>query len=134
DRTIAEKFYAGERVEGSGYLILDGNRTDPNRLPKQIVKYDGIWALSTGFLRYNQTDCDDCMAGTFEGEVDFNQSRFEFDLTSAPGAPLTTGTAFGSLGQNGFAGYLNTSGAFNSRNDLSGYFYGPNGEEMNGVV
>ena len=135
DRAVGGQFLDRQPANGAGYLIIDGDKT--GKMPTMAADYEGLWAISESYMQFLQTECPDCSAGSFEGQVDFNHGTFDFDLISAAGFlgdPSTTGKATGKVEGNSFVGTLQTQGDFTSDNTLSGYFYGPDAVEMNGII
>jgi hypothetical protein len=135
DADVASKFNMGQPVNGSGYLIIDGDKTA--KMPVMTADYQGLWAISESHMNFLQAECADCSAGSFDGQVDFRSGTFDFDLISAAGFlgyPDTTGVAKGTIDGNSFVGSLTTQGDFKSQNTVSGYFYGPDAVEMNGII
>ncbi|MCD7059783.1 transferrin-binding protein-like solute binding protein [Pelagibacterium xiamenense] len=110
---------------GTEYLVQAGLETPADGLPAQTAAYEGYWEVyDTGGL-----DVD----GVFDASVDFDAGTIAFAIhdDSDTQIGLGAGTVSGST----FASSFNvTSGINTSVNNVDGNFYGPNAEEMAGLV
>ena len=104
-------------------VIATGGETEVGRLPTQVVNYGGSWYLVTS-QTYDE--------GKFTAKVDFNAKNLAWSSTNSQNLPSGSGTA--TIDGNQFTGKVNFSGAIAGSGDLAGAFYGPNAEEMAGVV
>ena len=109
-----------DSANDQAYFAVNG--TETITLPTQTADYVGFYALTDGI---------DGAQGNFDAAVDFNAGTIDFtiyDMTS----PIGTGTC--ALQATGFTSTFNTTGAFASTNNVDGQFYGPNAEELAGLI
>lgn len=110
-------------------FLVGGQET--TRLPSQTANYDGVWSI---------VDMDNRNAnGVFAARADFDARDVDFGLYDGQG-----NTQYGAGGANiisdskgiGFQGQLTTNPASGMPGDhnTAGYFYGPNANEIAGVI
>ncbi|MET3924175.1 transferrin-binding protein-like solute binding protein [Devosia sp. 2618] len=140
-------------------IIIGGQQTQS--LPTQTANYVGEWAVQTakasGYVGsttpahcQGQTFCaySDLIGanGLFTSTADFNSRTWSMNLAgmnaegaSGSGGNITivnpvSGTGSGTITGTTFAGSFNTTGGFVSKNTVNGQFYGPNAEELGGII
>lgn len=111
--------------EADGFaFIVTGGETDPNKIPKQILNYNGEWFL------VSETGYSD---GTFTSAADFTKNQLTWNAFD--GKDVNTGNGVATISGNRFTGKADISMAGMSGNaDIVGAFYGPAAEEIAGVV
>ncbi|WP_338607136.1 transferrin-binding protein-like solute binding protein [Pelagibacterium nitratireducens] len=119
----------------SVYAIVDGRETTSGQmqsLPMQAANYDGVWGISSSSGQQ--------AGGTFQAGANFDSRTVGFELSDQSGL---VGGGNGRIIGTGFTSSLNTRGAVdqgpnnvqvNSNNTIDGQFYGPNADEMAGLV
>jgi hypothetical protein len=93
-------------------------------MPTQILSYNGYWAMLAG-TQYDE--------GSFTATVDFNNKTFNYQVGGGSGGGGASGTA--AITGNQFTGTVAISTpTVNGNGTLAGEFYGPNAEEIGGVI
>ena len=104
-------------------VIATGGETEVGRLPTQVVNYGGSWFLVTS-QTYDE--------GKFTARVDFNAKNIDWSTTNSQNLASGSGTA--TIDGSQFTGKVNFTGSSTGNGDVAGAFFGPNAEEMAGVV
>lgn len=106
-------------------FVVGGNET--SRLPTQTAEYRGLWAISD-FQNPNAS-------GDFYAGVDFDRRNIDIDLFDGQSTQIVGGGSGRVIGT-GFSGDLTTNNASGlaGSHTVNGQFYGPNAEEMAGVI
>lgn len=117
-------------TNGNVYLMQGGVDTPTSGLPNQSAIYEGAWEIA-----HNSGAAND--SGIFEADADFDASRIDFAIGDKNGSVVGSGT--GTIAGNSFDSTfdVNTTGSgvgTASNNDVAGNFYGPNAEEMAGII
>lgn len=119
--------YAGaaavvDNTNGVNSFVVGGEET--RRLPNQVANYDGTWAIS---------DFDNDASGTFRAGVDFDNRDIDIDLLNGSGV---VGGGSGRVIGTGFNSRLDTGTASGlaGTHTVNGQFYGPNADEMAGLI
>ncbi len=106
-------------------FVVGGEETQV--LPNQAATYDGLWTLVDS--QGNGTE------GVFRADADFDARQFDLNLRD--GTDTTQyGAGTGTISGNGFTSQFNTNtnSGMASTNRANGQFYGPNAEEIGGLV
>lgn len=116
-----------DNVNNRGVFVVGGQPTTPGQMPRQLVNYDGIWTMIDSSSGQTQ--------GVFQADVDFNSRQFDIDLRNGNNS-LTYGSASGRVQGTGFTGELTTNAqsGLPSQNTVNGQFYGPNAQDMAGLI
>ena len=115
-------------VPSRAAFLVGGQET--TRMPSQIADYEGVWSI-------NDVDNNN-VNGLFGARADFNARRLAFDLRDPQGRNrYGSGAAVIGSDSRGirFDGELETNAtSMPGTYETEGYFYGPNANEIAGVI
>ena len=117
---------ADSAVNNQAATVFQGQRTPTNAIPDQQVVYDGLWNIAAN----DGTGGN----GRFAADFDFSTNTYAMGLTDANGARAGEGGGQVNRSNNTFEGDLETTGSFVSSNDVYGAFFGPDYDEVGGVM
>ncbi|MCD7059784.1 transferrin-binding protein-like solute binding protein [Pelagibacterium xiamenense] len=124
---LGEHLFIGAMVDAGGdyYLTQGGNETPSDGLPNMTVNYEGAWLVSE-IAALSE-------AGIYEASANFDDGTMTFAIEDDFGTSLGAGA--GTISGSTFSSSFNlTGGGVVSTNNVNGNFYGPNADEMAGLI
>lgn len=117
-----------------GYvLVATGLETPESNMPAQLAVYNGAWAL----MLFDGNQALSGEDGKFVGKADFAGKTLTYDVYTGPNFDQRTNGGTATISGNHISGQFSTA-AFGpgsiGTGEIIGTFYGPNAEELAGVL